>query len=202
MEEIRERIFSGSWRPGARIDQGGLADYLGVSRLPVREALIVPHRGVFPASLTREDIRDQYLMLAGLAAERAATRLPKPELDALADLAEQLETEESPAAQERLNFEFHRVLNRGAESPRLLSELKLLAAGVPAGFYEAHHGWAETAHQDHREIVAAVRTRSRVKARRLVEGHFRRGGDQAVALLEERGFWRVPEPGRRIKAGR
>ena len=69
VHEIRQLIMSGQLRAG-EIDQYDLAERLRVSRLPVREALIVleneglvdqiARRGAFVASLTPQDIRDHY----------------------------------------------------------------------------------------------------------------------------------------------
>ena len=64
-----------------------------------------------------------------------------------------------------------------------------LSRAIPQGFYESHAGWRESTTHDHREIVDALRERDGAMARTLTEEHFRRGGDQAVALLESRGFW-------------
>ncbi|MBP0656595.1 GntR family transcriptional regulator, partial [Mycobacterium tuberculosis] len=79
--EIRSLVFAGELRPGSKVDQDALAEKLGMSKLPVREALIalagegiietIPRRGAFVADLAREDIRDHYWMLgviSGLAA--------------------------------------------------------------------------------------------------------------------------------------
>ena len=72
-QEIRRRIFAGEMRPGSKVDQDAIAADLGISKLPVREALIAldgegiiqvaPRRGAFVAELSREDVRDHYLSL-------------------------------------------------------------------------------------------------------------------------------------------
>ena len=82
-EHIRQEILAGRFRPGDRIDQDAIAVQLGVSRLPVREALIaldqegliesIPRRGAYVQRLEREDIADHYQLFgqaAGLAAYR------------------------------------------------------------------------------------------------------------------------------------
>ncbi len=201
-QEIRRQVFAGVLRPGVRIDQDAVAERLGISKLPVREALIalevegvievVPRRGAFVARLSREDVRDQYWMLgviSGLAAERAAARMSPASLEALDEIAARMETEVSSERLDLLNFEFHRVINRASRSRRLVSELKVLGSAIPHGFYESHAQWSAAAHADHREIIDALRAGAGDVARKLTEDHFLRGGNRAVALLEERGFW-------------
>ncbi|TSD94115.1 GntR family transcriptional regulator [Skermania sp. ID1734] len=201
-EEIRRAIFAGGLRPGSRIDQDSIAERLGVSKLPVREALIglevegiveiVPRRGAFVARLSRDDIRDHYWMLgviSGMAAERAASRISAASLAELAELADQMESGAANADEEKLNFQFHRLINKAAASRRLNSELKRLNGAIPLGFYESHPDWAQTGHRDHREILEALKGRSGSTARALTESHFLHGGNQAVAFLEARGFW-------------
>ncbi|MFW0793541.1 GntR family transcriptional regulator [Gordonia sp. CPCC 205515] len=201
-QEIRRQVFSGEMRPGTKVDQDALAEQLGVSKLPVREALIAldgegiiqtaPRRGAFVAELSREDIRDQYWLLgviSGLAAERAAARLDDDHLAALGKLAAQMEADESSSDHDRLNFDFHRLINRACGSRRLVAELKQLSSSIPNGFFEAHPDMVISSNRDHHEILDAMTTRSGGMARTLTEAHFLRGGNHAVALLEDRGFW-------------
>jgi DNA-binding GntR family transcriptional regulator len=201
-QEIRRRIFAGELRPGAKVDQDTLAEELGISKLPVREALItldhegivehIARRGAFVARLTRDDIRDHYRvfgLVSGLAAERAAKNLSPEGLQALNDIADRMESGVDPAEQERLNFEFHRRINYGSDSRRLISILGILAKTVSHGFYDAHEDWPGKAQEDHRKILHALTARSASRARSAVEKHFADGADRAVALLETQGFW-------------
>ncbi|WP_194903587.1 GntR family transcriptional regulator [Catenulispora rubra] len=201
-QEIRRRIFAGELRSGAKIDQDALAEELGISKLPVREALItldhegmvehIARRGAFVTRLTRDDIRDHYRVfgvVSGLAAERAAKNLSPESLQALNDLADRMESGVDPAEQERLNFEFHRRINYGSDSRRLISILGILAKTVSHGFYEAHQDWQGKAQEDHRRILNALSARSAPRARSAVEKHFTDGAEQAVTLLEAQGFW-------------
>lgn len=200
---IRDLIFSGQLRPGVKIDQDDIASQLGVSKLPVREALIalesealvrnLPRRGSFVAPLTPEDVRDHYRiygLLSAVAAERAATGLSDAQLDELGELLTRMDDPALTAdEQERLNFEFHRGINRAGGSARLNSVLQLLAYSIPARFYEFTAGWSDEAAQHHRAILAALRQRDGETASREMEGHLRAGGDYAVRLLAESGFW-------------
>ena len=84
---IRSMIFNGELRQGDRMRQDEIAQRLGVSRIPVREAIIAldregwltitPHRGAFVHGLDEDALRDHYELLGlvyGLAARRATER--------------------------------------------------------------------------------------------------------------------------------
>lgn len=200
--EIRWRVFSGQLGAGTKIDQEALADELGISKLPVREALItldhegvvehIARRGAYVVRMTRDDIRDHYRvfgLVSGLAAERAVKNLSPETLRALEDLADRMESLTDPVEQERLNFEFHRRINHASDSRRLISILGILAKTVSYGFYEAHEDWPGKAQDDHRLILNALSARSAARARALVEKHLSDAGERAVALLERQGFW-------------
>src|SRR5690606_29581797 len=92
-DHLRREIFSGRLRPGDRIHQEEVAKRLGVSRIPVREALVILenegrvrlelHRGAFVLPMDADSVRDNseiYGMVYGFIARRAAERL-SPALD-------------------------------------------------------------------------------------------------------------------------
>src|SRR5882757_1350178 len=85
VEVLREAIIRGEIRPGSRINEAELADKLGISRGPLREAIqrvgaeglieFQRNRGAFVRELGLEDIQDMYearTVIEGLAARRAA----------------------------------------------------------------------------------------------------------------------------------
>ena len=199
---IREQVLSGELRPGHKIDQDALAGELGVSKLPVREALIVlegeglvdniARRGAFVASLTPEDVLDHYAiygMVSGLAAERATERLTDDDLAELEDLVGRMADTGDAQEQEELNFLFHKVVHRAGGSRRLNAVLRLLSHTIPARFFEFTTDWPDRANADHREILHALRARDATRSRELVFEHLRAGGEYAVRALESNGFW-------------
>ena len=85
VDYVLEQLFSGSLRSGDRIDQDQLGEALGISRLPVREALVILerdgvvsmryHRGVFVEPFDAESILDDFEimgLLSGVALRRLA----------------------------------------------------------------------------------------------------------------------------------
>jgi DNA-binding GntR family transcriptional regulator len=212
-DHIRNLIFSGQLRPDQKIDQDELAESLGVSKLPVREALIrlenealvrgVPRRGVFVAPLTPEDVRDHYQiygMVEGIAARRAAARLDEEQLAQLATLVEQMHNGDDPERQEQLNHEFHRTINLAGGSPKLLSVLQLLSKTMPARFYEFASGWAEVAADQHQRIMDALRVRDEEGAERAMRDHIVSGGEYAIRMLEQSGFWKDGIPDETVRS--
>lgn len=100
LAELRTQLLSGALAAGTRIDQAEIAKRLGVSLVPIREALarlqsvglveIVPHRGVFVANVTADELVDIYSMremLEEQASRLAAPRLTESDLAALRDIA-------------------------------------------------------------------------------------------------------------------
>ena len=201
-EHIRAMIFSGEVRPGSRVDQDLIAEQVGVSRLPVREALIMMEgeglitnqvrRGYFIANLTPEDLHDHFYifgLLAGLAAERAAAKMMPEELDRLREILAQSADTEDPRALNRLNEEFHAIINRNAGSRRLRVALGVLADSMPRSFFELNPGREKLARAEHAEIIDALARRDGDAARSLMLTHLRDSGDFVVEALRERGFW-------------
>lgn len=203
---IREQILSGKNLPGSKIDLDEVSALMGVSKLPVREALIQlesegliesrTHRGSYVAMTTPDDVRDHYHiygLVCGLAATRAATTMSADELDKLESVCERMEASDDQAVLQDLNVEFHRLVNRAGSSRRLLAVLRYLAHSLPGRFYEFAEGWSHDANQHHREILGHLRARDGQAAGRAMSEHTRLGSEYAVKLLEERGFWGAPE---------
>jgi DNA-binding GntR family transcriptional regulator len=199
---LRNAIFSGALSPGDRVDPDALSQDLGVSRQPVREALIAlaaeglverpPRRHTIVAELHREDILDHfasYGLLTGLAAERAASTLSEAELAALTDLVAKMDTTASPTVQAQLNLVFHTTINRAGASKRLKALLRLLNRSIPSLFFEMTPHWSEMADKQHHTILAALQERDGPRARQESAEHLLTAGNFAVRLLEEAGFW-------------
>lgn len=202
-KRIRDRILAGSLTPGSRIDQDAVAESLGVSRLPVREALIMleveglvdnlARRGSFVAAVSPEDIRDHFEMfglLSGIAAGRAAGVLDTSDLETLRANTVQMEQTRDPHELDELNIAFHRHINRAGGSRRLKAVLRMLASNMPTHFFEFHDdAWTARAVKEHWLIFNALESRDGPAAAAAFADHFRSSGDQAVIALNAAGFW-------------
>jgi DNA-binding GntR family transcriptional regulator len=201
--QLREMILSGRLSSGERIDQDAVAEAHGMSRLPVREALIAleqeglvlnePRRGAYVTALSPEDVLDQYEVygvVAGIASARAAERLSATDIAALRKAHDQFVKAKGGAAQQRCNEEFHRIINR-AGGRRLRSMLGLLARSLPSHHYMFDSQWAKLAAQHHEKVLAAIERRDASGARAAMTEHLVASGHEAVVALKAKGFWRA-----------
>lgn len=199
-EYLRHLILTGELRPGERIDQEAVSGALGVSRSPIREAVVVlgqeglltlnQNRGASVAEITPDDIADHYELfgaVSGRAAALAAGLLTGDEIDELTAIHRRFESGE-PALMSEANHEFHRLINcRAPRRTRWL--LALLERSVPADYYVFSAGLYADAVADHAAILAAIADRNAEAARRAMEHHLRQGGAAATEALRRRGFW-------------
>jgi DNA-binding GntR family transcriptional regulator len=199
---LREQILTGKLRPGTKVDQDEISEALGMSRLPVREALIelaqeslidaVPRRGAFVARLERADIKDHYRifgLIAGLAASRAATSLTDEQLTRLRRIHESFVSATDPETQAQRNHEFHKMINENGGSRRLASVLGLLSRSLPVRYFEFVPNWAQTSAGHHARILNALEAHDAHEAQRVMEHHVAESGDLAVDILQEMGYW-------------
>jgi DNA-binding GntR family transcriptional regulator len=199
-EHVRRLIFDGALRPGDRIPQDAIAAELGVSRIPVREALIEmardglvvnePHIGAFVGDFDEEVLRDHFeivAMLQGMAAERLAQR-DDPEVEAqLAALADKVEHSDDPTEVHEGSIAFQRVVNYGGGSARLRAVLRALGRMFPTGVYTDIAGSAEVQKHAVRDTYAAIRTRSGPEIRQAFLDANRARADLVVHELRARG---------------
>lgn len=146
---IRTLIFDGHLRPGARVPQDDVAEALGISRIPVREALIAlgqqgwvtiaPNRGAFVTSLDERAVRDHYELYGlvyGFAAKKALERSGDVLGEKLGQLARDYANTDEPAEAQRIALAFHAAVVEAACSPRIDVAVRAPSALVQGNFYE------------------------------------------------------------------
>lgn len=143
LDLLRDRIISGHYEGGQQIRQEAIADEVGVSRIPVREALVQleaeglvvihTHKGAVVAKLTPEDAIDIFEarlifepFILTKAMELAGAEDKERVWSAFRDYEKALGGGESPAILSQLNWSFHRALNYAAKRPRSLQVLSSL----------------------------------------------------------------------------
>jgi DNA-binding GntR family transcriptional regulator len=147
---VRRLVFDGRLQPGQRLPQDDIARAVGVSRIPVREAIIAleregwlrvePHRGTFVNALDDRAITDRFALYGrffGFAARRAIGRMTAADLEELTDLAARLARVNSAAAVERANDAYLSRLTDLAASSRLRTAFRSIAQVVPGNFFAA-----------------------------------------------------------------
>lgn len=210
--EIKAMILDNDLAPGSNILEQSLAKELGLSRTPVREAFvrlqheglleIVPRHGARISTLSLSDMREIYQVL--LALEPVAIEiltLRKPGLDELAVLMTACDEMEEALIQDPPD------LRRWAQADETfhanMAQLcgnRRLGAMIMTVWEQAHRArmftlsLRETPHRstaEHKEVVAAILKGDPDFARKLYEGHRRRGGEELMALIEKHGIQRL-----------
>lgn len=146
---IRQLIFEGDLRPGERLPQDLIAKALGISRIPVREAIVALeregwlttkfHHGAFVSAFDEDTIRDHYELFGlvyGLASRRAIHRNDADLAARLGKIARETAKTDDPAEVERLAVSFHGLIVESAHSPRIRLVLRAMSALVPGPFFE------------------------------------------------------------------
>jgi DNA-binding GntR family transcriptional regulator len=202
VELVRQAIVARDLVPGTRIDQDEVAAALGISRAPVREAVLelaqkgyvraVPRRGAFVASVTAQDVEDHYAVLAlvsGMTAGRAAERLAEPESAELRLLHAEIPAVSDPVRAEALNRRFQSVVAGAGRSARMDSMLLFLGGALPGAFYFAspHAGAHEEQYRG--RLLAALEARDAAAAVRASEDHMHGCAELTLAHLRETGYW-------------
>ena len=145
---VRRLVFEGTLTAGQRLPQDDIADAVGVSRIPVREAIIaleregwvrvVPHRGAFINALDDQAVLDRFALYGrfyGFAVTRALQKMTPADLDSLRKLADQLSRVSTSATFERANTLYLSTLVRLADSSRLRAVLRSTVQIVPGNFF-------------------------------------------------------------------
>jgi DNA-binding GntR family transcriptional regulator len=215
VDRVRADILEGKLASGTWVRQERIARELGVSQMPVREALRelaaeglvehAPYRGVRVASVSTEDAEDLYAARAAveaLAARAAATRITAEEIAGLKRISRRMKQRLAPehlAEYRELNRSFHRVLYTASRRPFLVRTLDQFWSAFPTMLLSR---FEETAArpipgrdaedlEEHRAIVEALERRDPKAAERAVRAHLRETSRRLVATVRHR----APRPG-------
>ncbi len=194
--ELRDRILTGRLRPGDRLDLEQITSEFGISRTPVREALlelsfeglveVTPRSGITVIGITPADAVDNFAILATLAgkgAELAATRCTPAQREELRELAAAVHGADDVVEANRL---FHRAINRSARSPRLLTHLRQAVRVVPGNYFELFPEQEERSRVEHAALLDAVDRGDGPAARALMEAHVLTAGEALAGWLGSR----------------
>ncbi|WP_088224719.1 GntR family transcriptional regulator [Desulfosporosinus sp. FKB] len=188
---LRNAILEKKLEPGERLVERNIAEQLGVSRTPVREAIRkleleklvthIPRKGVVVSEFTKADIIEILLIRASLEAlmgSIAATKIKPKEVERLAMLAQQISDEQRKGniqKSNQLNDTFHEIVYRAAESPRLYNLFSTFKEYITKFTQVAYSkpGRPEEVWQEHNEIIEALRyhdsSRAEIAAKRHVQ---------------------------------
>lgn len=203
-EALQEAILSGRLEPGEHLRQDAIAEQMGISRVPVREALNVlraegqleysPHRGYRVRSLSAEEVEEINLirgMLEGVAIQRAVVGIDESVIGELEELNQQLREGhevDDIIAFVRLNKDFHFRLFEQCGLPRLLQMIEGLwrvADGYRSGVF-VDGSQRETMLEEHDALIDACRQGNGDLAVEIMDRHRNRAADTLLRLTDER----------------
>jgi DNA-binding GntR family transcriptional regulator len=203
-ELIRQAIIDGRLPPGRRLKEEELARELGISRTPVREALLMlhaeglvdvaPNRGAAVRSHSVEDLDDLYQLravLEGYSTRRAATRLTEDDVSSLRESCERfdelLATGAEMGALVKENLVFHQTILEGAGSARLTSMVRQV---IELPLVYRSYVWYSPEQQRisahyHAQITRALEARDGERAELVMKEHIFEARDLLLAHWRE-----------------
>lgn len=203
-EGLLQAISEGRLRPGARVRETALAEQLGISRTPIREALqrlardglvqLDARSGARIAELSLAAIQELYDLreiLEGSTARLAALGASINHLQRLNAILDQEAAHlNDPAALAKLNKLYHRTLCEAANNRYLTSAVATFSTTLlllgPTTL--AANRRAGESHSEHRAVVEAVAAGDAARAETLMRGHIRRAREIRLAMVLEAGL--------------
>lgn len=201
VDGIRERILDRTYAEGEQLRQDVLAADMGVSRIPVREALrqleaeglvtFNPHRGAVVSSLSIAEIEELFALRAKLEGDmlrRAVPLLTEDDLERAEEILDEYEAafgRGDVAAWGDLNWQLHSTLYAAARRPvtmGVVERLHLHTNRYARMQLALTHGESR-AKDEHRAIVAAARKRAPGRASSLLSAHILGAGRSLVRFL-------------------
>jgi DNA-binding GntR family transcriptional regulator len=195
--DIRTMILTGELKPAQRLVENTVAERLGISRTPVREAfrelvqmgllLSESYKGVRVAEIDLTRIRQAYELRAQIepfAAELAAERINDAQIDQLRDLNGQLG--KLTLGVEKLadiNDRFHLAIAEATGNQvlvEIIADLRSRTRGFRIAFHY-HPALIEESVREHNAIIAALIERSRTAARTAMAQHVKMGITSTIA---------------------
>jgi DNA-binding GntR family transcriptional regulator len=208
-DQLRAAIQTGNLKPGEWLRQERLAQELGVSQMPVREALKeliaeglvehLPYRGVRVVEFSPDDVEEVYThrsFLEGRAAFIAAKEITPEEIALLKDLQEQMKKmgPKHIAEYRELNRRFHQVIFTACRKPYLIHTLTQLWPFFPSMLLNNFSdiamrpipGRERLDPQEHDAIITALERRAASQAARLTRHHIESAGTQLIAAVRHK----------------
>jgi DNA-binding GntR family transcriptional regulator len=194
-------IRMGVMRPGERLVPDEIATAVGMSRMPVREALsrlateglivVRANRGAVVRELTEDEVQEVFEMravLEGLAASMAATRANAADFQDLEQLlARMQQSASSTSAWITVHRQFHERLCAISAAPRLMQQISALHAVVePLMRLWLENGSSSSYLQDrHEDILTALKAGDPEAMEAMVRAHVRRTVPGIVAAMNK-----------------
>jgi len=203
-DRLRSLMLRNQLQPGERLVQSELAERLGVSRTPVREALqqlateglvsLQPYKGAVVARLSLSDLEEMYSVraaLEGYAGYLAAQNITDQELDQLDALLRSMEKaleQRDVSTLMELNFQFNNTIYAASRQPLLheRAAASMRAANRYRRFHFSVEELAEVALAENREMLDALRKRDPEAVEKLTRIQLQRSVSTLREMVESR----------------
>jgi DNA-binding GntR family transcriptional regulator len=204
VEAIRRKILLGEVGEGESLRQDALADELGVSRIPIREAFrqleaeglvtIVPHRGAVVSSFSVDEVAELFDLRALIEPDLLARAIPlmsEADLRGAASVLDRYEKSFSDFDVHlwgEMNKEFHLLLYRPSQRPSTLGLIQNLLVNTDrhVRLQLVMTRGVERASREHRQLLLLCRQKRADKAVALLRRHILAARDDLVAFLRRR----------------
>lgn len=203
-QTLRQAILRGELKPGERLMEIHLAQKLGVSRTPVREAirkleleglvLMIPRKGAVVAEITVSDLEDVLevrLALEELAVKHACRRITQEQLEEIGRLAEEFRITlngDDVGACAQADMRFHEAIYEATGNNRLVQILNNLREQMYR--YRIEYLKDRQSHgqliREHGEILRALQERDVQGALAVTVKHIERQKEYIIRMLSER----------------
>lgn len=198
---MRNAIIEGDFKPGQRLMEVQLAEQMGVSRTPVREAIrkleleglvvMVPRKGAYVAGLSSEDIKEVVeirAVLEGFAAKQAANNSTDKVISTLREVLinfEKAVAENNVVDLINYDTQFHDVIYKAAKNTRLIQMISSLREQVQryrVAYFTKMHSM-EKVLKEHRKMLEAIKDKNSDLARQIAEVHIATT-EELLAVME------------------
>lgn len=194
---LREAIIKGQIRPGERLIQDELAKTLGVSRMPIREAVkqlaaegyvtFEPHKGAIVKEFSVPELEELYFLRSHfepLAASESLKFLTQDILAELEALNEQMKETNDTDLYIQLNIQFHHLLIKDCPFEKLNTIIHSLWTGFPQQTPHLLPNQVKTSILEHEQIVQAIKANDIQLTCQLLEQHITRSGQDILQNIK------------------
>ena len=198
---LREGFISGQFARGSKLKQAQIAEMIGTSITPVREAIKLleaegfilgtSHRGAIVAPFdinATEEITDLRVMLECKLGLKAVNRLTSQDIEELRSLQAQIEDAAARGdkdAVRTINYRFHELIYIAAELPQTLRFVRALWARYPFDLINRLDNRIDRASQEHRDMLSAIIARDEAAFLQALQTHIRSAWDEFKASYSE-----------------
>jgi DNA-binding GntR family transcriptional regulator len=196
---LREIIISGYFRPGENLSEREIAEMLGVSRTPVREAfqrleqegLVVytPKRGVTVPAFSPDQLKHIYNVrehMEGLSARLLAEKKDKQVLFEMRENIKMASKENDVKQQAMINGRFHQLMAEGTENPYLINIFQTLRSTISLirSTSLSYQDRLKTNLEEHIQICDSIESGDADRAEQVARSHIRNSMNSAISKIE------------------